>query len=274
VLVTTAAAWIAVSRALRPVSTITSLAAGVDASDLSRRVPVPDTDDEIAELASTVNAMLDRIEAGRIAQRRFTSDAAHELRTPLMALQGEIELARRAPADGPVDPRLLERLDVQCRRLSARVDDLVLLSTLDEHPPLHASPLDLVTLVRDEASPSVMVQGDEVIVACDARLVRRAVRNLLANATRYALERVEVVVSAVDDRVWIHVDDDGPGIAPDDRERVLGRFGRLEEARGADSGGSGLGLAIVVSVAEAHGGGVVVDTAPLGGARVSLWLPR
>lgn len=277
VLVTTGAAWLAVGRALRPVSRITSLAAGIGATDLAQRVPVPDTGDEVAELAATVNAMLGRIEAGRLAQRRFTSDAAHELRTPLMALQGEIELARRDPLAAG-DPLLLARLDRQCARLAARVDDLVLLSTLDEHPPLRVASTDVVALVRDEAGTDLPIDAGLAVVECecDAQLVRRAVANLLANARRHAAERVEATITTADGpvpRIWIHVDDDGPGIPPGERERVLTRFGRLDDARDADSGGSGLGLAIVASVATAHGGGVTVADSPLGGARVSFWLP-
>lgn len=297
VLVTTAASWIAVGRALRPVSSITALAAGIGASDLSRRVPVPATDDEIAELADTVNAMLARIEAGRLVQRRFTSDAAHELRTPLMVLQGEIELARRAGGDGgggDADPGLLDRLDREARRLAERVDDLMLLSTLDEHPPMRTAPTDLLVLVLDEvaaepdavapgvppgASPRVAVSGDGVVADVDDRLVQRAVVNLVANARRHAAHRVAVVVSADAEAdatrpmAWIHVDDDGPGIAEADRVRVFGRFDRLDDARSTDRGGSGLGLAIVASVAEAHGGRTAVTQSPWGGARVSIGLP-
>ncbi len=279
VILTAIIAGVATSRALRPVSVITELAATVDARDVSSRVPVPDTDDEIEHLARTFNEMLDRIAAGRTVQRRFTSDAAHELRTPLMALQGEVELAL---ADvGQLDEALLRRVEALGRRLARRVDDLVLLSTLDEQPPLDRRETDLLEVVRNEAAampagadtPVIEVVGAETVVTADARLVARAVRNLLANACRHAANEVRVEVAARDGRAWIRVDDDGPGIAPADREVALRRFGRLDEARHADAGGAGLGLAIVASVAHAHGGDVVVGDADLGGARFSLWLP-
>src|SRR3954453_17758261 len=125
VLLTATMAGLATSRALRPVSVITDLADAVGDGDSTKRVPVPDTDDEIEHLARTVNEMLDRIAAGRTAQRQFTSDAAHELRTPLMALQGEIELARQSPSDA--DAAFLQRIDSLANRLAHRVDDLVLL---------------------------------------------------------------------------------------------------------------------------------------------------
>ena len=107
----------------------------------------------------------------------------------------------------------------------------------------------------------------------DRALVARAVRNLLANARRHAAERVVATVETAGDRVWLHVDDDGPGIDPTVAPTVFGRFARLDEARTTDRGGAGLGLAIVASVAEAHHGGVDVTGSPLGGARLSLWLP-
>jgi signal transduction histidine kinase len=279
VLVTAVIAGLATRRALRPVSVITDLAATIDAGDTTRRVPIPDTDDEIEHLARTVNEMLDRIAAGRAAQRQFTSDAAHELRTPLMALQGEIELAIRAPAG--VDDAFLRRLEALGNRLARRVDDLVLLSTLDEEPPLDLRSIDLLDIVHAEAAampagvdaPTIEILGESTTVMADERLVARAVRNLMANACRHADHAVSVQTATTDGSSWVHVDDDGPGVAADDREMILRRFGRLDPARDSDSGGAGLGLAIVSSVARAHGGDVVIADAPLGGARISLRLP-
>lgn len=268
-------AGMATHRALRPVGSITTLAGTIGSTHTTARVPVPDTGDEIESLANTLNAMLDRIEEGRSAQRRFTSDAAHELRTPLMALQGELEMVgSRAQV---VDDALLERLDALCARLGERIDDLVLLSTLDEGRPLMLHPCDLAALARDEAAvvvPSAEVTGEPLEVSLDRDLVARAIRNLLANARRHASERIAVTVEVVGDRVWLHVDDDGPGIDPALAPSVFGRFTRLDEARTGDQGGAGLGLAIVASVAQAHGGGVAASHSPLGGARMSLSLQR
>ncbi len=271
VLLTAGAAALAMRRAMRPVSEITALAATIGVSDVQTRVPVPNTDDEIAQLARTVNEMLDRIAAGRAAQQQFTSDAAHELRTPLMALQGEIELATRHPDQ--LDDGLLERLDRQRGRLSALVDDLVLLSTLDEHPPLQLQPVDLLALVRSETESPVVVDGTAVVALVDERLVARAVRNLVANAARHARSTTQVHVVGDGDRVWIHVDDDGPGISEGDRTAVFQRFARLDQGRSTDRGGAGLGLAIVASVASAHGGSVQATASPLGGSRISIVLP-
>lgn len=280
-ILTAGAAGFAMRRALRPVSEITALAATIGPADVTTRVPEPDTGDEVAHLARTVNGMLDRIAAGRLAQHRFTSDAAHELRTPLMVMQGELELALRHPST--VDDQLLARLDRERRRLGDRVDDLLLLSTLDERPPVARETVDLLALVRSEAGDSEPASGTTLVttsvtgtptpVAVDPRLVARSVRNMVANARRHARTAVEVRVEREGGRAWVHVDDDGPGIPPDRRASVFERFARLDEGRSSDRGGAGLGLAIVAGVAETHQGGTAVGDAPLGGARVSLWLP-
>lgn len=271
-IVSATAAGLATKRALRPVGAITTLAASIGTDDV-RRVPVPDTADEIEQLARTLNAMLDRIDAGTAAQRQFTSDAAHELRTPLMALQGEVELAARSTE--PLDPDLFDRLDQLLQRLSARVDDLLLLATLDEGRSAERLPVSLAALVATEAEDlgfEVAIDGD-VVVDLDATLVRRAVRNLLANAVRYRRSEVRVLVERDGDRVWLHVDDDGPGVPEDQRAAVFDRFTRLDHSRHTHTGGAGLGLAIVQSVADAHDGGTACTESPLGGARCSLWLP-
>jgi signal transduction histidine kinase len=276
VAVTGIMAGIATAKALRPVADITKLAATIDGGDARSRVPVPDSHDEVEQLARTVNEMLDRIGEGLLAQRRFTSDAAHELRTPLMALQGEIEIAKRYPESS--DDEFLDRAATLITRLGDRVDDLVLLSALDESRPIDTQSAPLLALVRAEAhdvSATIDVVGDEsTIVAIDPRLMARAIRNLLSNAVRHADKTVQATVVRVGERVWLYVDDDGRGIEPAEREHVFQRFGRLDEGRSADAGGAGLGLAIVASVARAHGGDVSVEAGPLAGARFSLWIPH
>jgi signal transduction histidine kinase len=283
-------AGMATGRALRPVDDITELAARIG-PEAVERVPVPDTGDEIERLALTVNAMLERISEGRQAQERFTSDAAHELRTPLMALHGEIELI----ALGRGDAESNDRMARQAERLEVLVDDLVLLATLDEGRPLDAQTFELLAFLRGEIDaivptaalhdpdltdasnatddPEGTAAPDSTITA-DRRLLGRAVDNLLANARRHAVERVAVVVER-DSVYWsIHVDDDGPGLADERAAEVFGRFGRLDEARSIDGGGSGLGLAIVDAVTRSHGGTVCAGRSEWGGARLTIRLPR
>lgn len=272
---TALAAGYATARVLRPVDEIAVLAGSIGAHDTETRVPLPDTGDEIEHLARTVNAMLDRLADGRRAQQRFTSDAAHELRTPLMALQGELELADDEP--GRIAPDLRERMHALVDRLAVRIDDLLLLSTLDEGRPVRSGDVALTALVRAEVAALppgrvVTVDGPEVSVHADEALVRRALGNLLANAHRHAASAVHVTVGLDGARAVVHLDDDGPGIPVPARGRVLDRFARLDAARGG-SGGAGLGLSIAAAVAASHGGGLTIDTAPLGGARVTLRLP-
>jgi signal transduction histidine kinase len=265
----------AVHRALKPVENMTRQVELIGPADTTSRLPVPDTADEIGHLAVTMNSMLDRIATGRLAQQQFTSDAAHELRTPLMALKGEIELARAQTI--PSDESFLARADTLASRLASRVDDLVLLSTLDEAPPLRPVPTNIVELVNSEAAtmPRIIeVTGDADIVACvDAALIARAVRNLLVNACRHAERTVSAAVLLEPDGIAIRIDDDGPGIDPPIREHVFHRFGRADDARSPDIGGAGLGLAIAASVAASHNGHISVTTGPLGGARFTLILP-
>lgn len=266
-------AGFATAHALRPVAEVTALARSIGTAGAVARVPVPASGDEIEQLARTLNSMLDRIGDSTAMQRRFTSDAAHELRTPLMALQCEIELA----SQGALNPTLLDRLAVQVDRLGARVDELVLLATLDESPPLELRAAQLSEIVQTEASTlsiPVTIVGDSPDVLVDRHLIGRAARNLLVNARRHAATRVEVTITSVGDgRVRLDIDDDGPGIAPVDRGRVLERFGRLDEARHADTGGAGLGLSIAASIAHVHGGDIEVADSPLGGARITVWVP-
>ncbi|MDQ3462649.1 MAG: ATP-binding protein, partial [Actinomycetota bacterium] len=119
----------------------------------------------------------------------------------------------------------------------------------------------------------VVVDGDRAGAMVDRDLMSRAVRNLLSNAQRHTRQAVKVTVTPEGRRAWLHVDDDGPGIDPADRDQVFQRFRRLDEARSADGGGAGLGLSIVASIVRAHGGGVAIGTSPMGGARFSLWVP-
>lgn len=273
--------WRVLGRALRPVEAIRSEVAEISVADLSRRVPVPDTGDEIARLAETMNIMLERMDGGVARQRRFVADAAHELRSPVTAMAAELEVTiRHPPADGSaaVLPELLD----ETRRLERIIDSLLLLARWDEHsadPP--SEEVDLDDIVLDEVSRATMgarIDLDASAVSAgqvrgDAELLRRAVRNLLENAVRHGRGRVAVRLQEDEGVVLLVVEDDGPGIAVGERDRVFERFTRLDAARARASGGSGLGLAIVAEVVERHGGRIVVDAGALGGARFSVRLP-
>ncbi len=264
----------AVHRALRQVGSMQAQLASIGPSDVVTRLERTDSGDELDELAGTVNAMLDRIAQGRLAQHQFTSDAAHELRTPLMALAGELELAR---GGAPVDTAFYARTDASLERLASRIDDLVLLSSLDERPPLLRSDVDLGELARQECLPlagSISVLDHGAVAQLDRRLIARALTNLVTNALRHATSAVQIEVHTEGDVVVVRVGDDGPGVAPEQRQVIFDRFRRVDDARNVRHGGAGLGLAIVASVAEVHGGDVVAGVSALGGLEVTLTLPR
>lgn len=267
-------AGFATRRALRPVGLITARASSIDTPTAGARVPVPDTDDEITQLALTLNSMLDRVDVAHIAQRQFTSDAAHELRTPLMALQGELELLSNGTQSA--DTHTITRLVSLSSRLGERIDDLLLLSTLDEGRPLDIQDVELLVLTREvmmEVAPQAENVGDPIHVRIDRRLIARALRNLLGNAVRHSDGRVRLSLEQNDDEICIHVEDNGPGVLEDEIERIFGRFTRLDTSRDSSAGGAGLGLSIVAAIVSAHGGRIDVTRSDLGGAKFTIWLP-
>jgi signal transduction histidine kinase len=278
-------AWVITGRALRPVEGIRTEVESITGSTLDRRVPVPRSGDEVARLAQTMNDMLDRLEEASTRQQRFVADASHELRSPVTAIRTELEVAQRTAA--PDDwPAVAERLLAEEARLEAVIADLLLLATLDEGAPLPDAVLvDLADEAREEArrrepdreGVSIEVDAPSPAVVEGNRLqLRRALANLLDNAGRHACATIRVSVRDRDGRVRVIVDDDGPGIAIADRERVFERFVRLDDHRArapSSTGGAGLGLSLVRRIADRHHGTAHVDTAPLGGARLVLDLP-
>lgn len=268
-----------VGRTLRPVEDIRSRVASITASGLGSRVPVPAADDEVSRLASTMNGMLDRLQAAQAAQQRFVADASHELRSPLAALRATVEVARDHPEtaswNDAVDGALAE-----ADRLERLVDDLLLLARTDERglggERRDVDLDDIVAQERDRLRSigriRVTAQISTVRVVGDRRQLERLVRNLCDNAACVASSTVGLELRVHRGEAVIVVADDGPGVPEIDRRRVFDRFVRLDSARGRTSGGSGLGLAIVSEVASAHGGSVCIeDGGP--GARLVVRLP-
>lgn len=271
--------WWVVGRALRPVSSIRAEVDRITADRLHRRVPVPSSGDEIAALAGTMNRMLDRLDAAATAQRRFISDASHELRSPLATIRQHAELARLHPEASSVS-ELAHVVFDEGLRIQGLVDSLLLLTRLDEQAPIHREQVDMDDIALAEAArlraSGVTVDTSGVAAARvrgDGRLLSQLARNLADNAARHAHTCVAISVAARDGRAYLAVDDDGDGIVEQERDRVFERFVRLDEGRDRDSGGSGLGLAIVRGIAEAEGGTVRAETSPLGGARFLVVLP-
>lgn len=271
--------WLVVGRALRPVTRIRQEVDGITAERLHQRVPVPDSGDEIADLATTMNGMLDRLDTSAQAQRRFVSDASHELRSPLATIRQHAELAQSHPEVTSVS-ELAGIVHEEGLRLQGLVDALLLLTRLDEGSGRMLEPVDLDDLAFAEAT-RLRQAGHDVDgsgigaarVMGDPRLLGQLVRNLADNAARHATAKIALTVTQHDGRAVLCVEDDGAGIAPADRERVFERFVRLDEARAREAGGSGLGLAIAHGIATSSSGTISIDESRWGGARFVVVLP-
>lgn len=274
--------WRVVGGALAPVEAIRREVDEVSAVELHRRVPQPAGDDEIARLAATMNRMLSRLEASRVRQQQFVSDASHELRSPIASLRAHAEVASAHP-DRVSTPQLAETVLAESLRVQQLVENLLVLARADEqHPTPRHEPVDLDDLVFSEAQrvrsrSGVALDTSRVSagrVRGDASLLRRVIGNLLDNAVRHADSRVEVGLREEGESVHLRVDDDGRGVPSGDRELVFARFFRLDDARASDDGGAGLGLAIVAEVVSAHSGTVGLSESSSGGARFDIRLPR
>jgi len=275
------AAWYFTGRALRPVEAIRLEAESITGATMDRRVPEPDTDDEVGRLARTMNAMLDRLETSSQKQRQFVSDASHELRSPLSSIRTNLEVALRN-ADRADWPAVAQRALAEDVRMEDTVSELLELARVDEAmgpAPLDSLPeVDLDELVLDDTVQQRRVPVDTARVSAGRvhgrrEQLTRVVRNLLDNAARHAATTVAVELVTDDTEVVLTVDDDGPGIPEAERERVFDRFTRLDDGRARDAGGLGLGLSMVKAITDQHGGSVAIEDAPLGGARVRVRLP-
>ncbi|MFF4057026.1 ATP-binding protein [Streptomyces sp. NPDC001668] len=269
--VVAAVTWLVTRRALRPVEGIRAEMSAITASeDLARRVPVPDTHDEVARLARTTNETLAALETSVERQRRFVADASHELRSPIASLRTQLEVAAAHPElldlEGAVEDTV---------RLQHLAADLLLLARLDAGERPQDTRFDLGAVVREqtEGRANVTVDAGDVEVAGARGQLERLVTNLLDNAQRHARSRVFVAVRRDGRQAVVEVADDGDGVPAADRERIFERFVRLDEARARDDGGAGLGLAIARDVAVRHGGSLTVRDAPAGGALFELRLP-
>jgi signal transduction histidine kinase len=255
--------WVLTGRALRPVDGMRRQASQITQANLSARLPVPETGDEIARLAETMNAMLERLEQAVSTQRQFVADASHELRSPIATVRTLHETAHLGEHPEGLTGLSTEVL-AEIGRLEALVADLLLLART-EGAPAQLEPVDLAEEVaalttRPGRVPVSLRAAEPVWVMGDPRALSRTVRNLLDNADRHASQSVHVTVDRDGPWARVVVADDGPGIPPSERDRVFERFVRLDEARARDAGGSGLGLAIVRQVAHRHGGSVTVSS--------------
>ncbi len=281
------AAFLIGTRISRPLRRMAAVAAQVDAGDLHPRIHDLDGQGgEVRVLADAFNHMLDRLTDAFAGQRAFVADASHELRTPLTVIGGQLEVLSAQPHPPIEEVRRVERLvRAEIARMSRLVDDLLLLAKAEQTQFLRLQPIDLTVYVQELwDGMSLLTDRRFELGAVPAGTLRadpdrlaQALRNLLSNAIAHTapgegLVRLEVEREGAD-RLRFVVEDDGPGIPADQRERVFDRFHRTDAARDRASGGTGLGLAIVRAIAEAHEGRVAVGHRPERGTKIELELP-
>lgn len=262
--------WFIAGRALRPIELMRREVAEVATIHGAHRVAEPAPDDEVGRLARTLNSMLDRIEASSERERRFVSDASHELRSPIANIRTAIEVALHRPehADWAT---VAQDVLTQNARMDRLVDELLLLARSDEGglaPAPGATDLaqvaETVVIPYQSGVPDVTLRATPAPVAVPGAYVERIVANLVDNARRFARSVVEVTVGQDAEFSVLTVRDDGPGVPEADRRRIFERFVRLDEARDRGEGGFGLGLAIVSDLCRVYGGTVEVGDAQPG----------
>jgi two-component system, OmpR family, sensor kinase len=292
--------YLVVRSSLRPLAEVKDTAEAIAAGDLTRRVPEHPPRTEVGQLSCALNGMLAQIESAFRTQqaseaaarsseermRRFVADASHELRTPLTSIRGFAELYRQGAADDV--PRLISRIESEAARMGLLVEDLLLLARLDAQRELARAPVDLVALAADAVhdaralSPDrpvtleVSHNGRVPVVLGDESRLRQVLSNLMTNALTHTPAGTPVTVGVATEPGWavLSVRDQGPGLAPQDAQRVFERFYRVDSSRARSRrGGTGLGLSIVAALTAAHGGTAELDTAPGSGATFRIRLP-
>ncbi|WP_228389158.1 sensor histidine kinase [Cumulibacter manganitolerans] len=273
--------WVLVGRSLRSVGDITTTVRRIRRGQLAERVAVPSTNDEIALLATTMNDMLARIEEADETQRRFVSDASHDLRTPIASISAAVEVAA---SEGTLQSweDMAPVIGHEAARMQHLVDGLLTLARADDQRlELRRVPVDLDDLLSSEAASlrartelDVTLRLHPVQVVCDPRRTAQIVENLLQNAERYAVRRIELRCAPDGDEGRIEICNDGPPVPPEDRERIFDRFVRLDSSRTqATQQSSGLGLSIARELTEAQGGRLYTDVDEGGLCRFVVLLP-
>ncbi|WP_222861888.1 cell wall metabolism sensor histidine kinase WalK [Arthrobacter echini] len=293
--------WFLVGRALRPVERIRATVAGISQQHLDERVEVPPTRDEIERLASTMNDMLTRLQSADAAQRRFVTDASHELRSPLATLTTGLEIAAADPSV-TTWRETSGMLQTQANRMGYLVEDLLTLAKIDDAGLRFVmQDVDLDDLLLEElarlkgvSQHAIRTHIEPARITADPQRITQVIRNLLNNADRHAATTITMNLTtepgpttvtnpadkshdhgleAAGRTVILTVDNDGDRIPAAQRQRVFDRFVRLDASRTRESGGSGLGLAISQEIIRAHSGTIVTTETPAGHTRFEVILP-
>jgi len=280
--------YVLMRRALRPVDEIRQKAAQITSRNLSERLPVVRTGDELERLATDLNRMIERLEESFHQINRFSADASHELRTPLTVLQGELESVARTGTSLPAEIRdTIGSALEETHRLTKIVENLLAISRLEagearkqlerlDFADLVRSTADQMRLLAEEKHIHLDCNGAEAVeVDADPARLKQVVVNLLDNAIKYTPESGKVSISVVkqDGRAVLEIADTGIGISPDDLPHIFDRFYRADKARSRQMGGTGLGLSIVRSICLAHDGQVKVESTEGEGSVFHIELP-
>jgi heavy metal sensor kinase len=278
--------WLLVGRALRPIGRIAETAEAMSESNLSLRVDITRTEDELGSVAAALNRAFDRLQEAFERQTRFTADASHELRTPLASLMAELEWALAKPRSEAEYQNTLQVCARAAQRMRNVVDGLLTLARADAGAsPLRREPVNLTTLARETAAAatsmatargiSIRLDGAPAIVEGDPDRLRELISNLVLNAVQYSSPggTVSCSVSTVGAVTRLEVADSGPGIDPQDLAHIFERFSRANKARSGPAGGAGLGLAISKWITESHGGQIRCESSKGRGSRFTVDLP-
>jgi heavy metal sensor kinase len=272
------------ARALAPIDRMTQTARRISAQDLSARLNLPATDDEVGRLASTLDLMLERLEASIQRERQFATDASHDLRTPLAAIQAILDVTRAQPRSAAEYERALDDLEFETQRLNTLTENLLQLARGEARLDLAREPIDAALLLKDVcASMQPLAQAKGLTLRCeiesalrlrgDSDELARMFVNLLENAMKYT-ERGGVTVTARADgkSIRIQIQDTGRGISAEHLPHIFDRFYRADASRSTE--GTGLGLAIAREIARAHGGNIQARSVEGKGATFVVSLPR
>ncbi|GJL77748.1 MAG: two-component sensor histidine kinase [Nitrospinaceae bacterium] len=276
-------------RALKPVSRIIQTARDVGGgADLSKRIPVPELQDEIGQLARTFNDMMDRLESSFSQIRQFSSDASHELRTPLTVLQGQNELILNKERQAKEYQEVISSNLEEINYMSKVLEDLFVLSRSDENQvQLECKPINLREVIDEVFNHAQALANDKNITITVAFLepveingdpvrLRQMVWNILHNAIKYTQPGGQIKISLEDqeDSAFLTIQDTGLGIPEEDLPHIFNRFFRVDKARSRQEGGSGLGLSICKHIVEAHKGHIEVESKVGAGTKFKIRLPK
>lgn len=279
--------WWLSSRAIRPIASMTAAADAISVRNLSERIDLQETDNELGQLASVLNRTFDRLQSAFEQQSRFTADASHELRTPLSVILANAELALSRPRSSEEYRAALETCRRASQRMKSLIDCLLMLARCDSgNSALKPSELDLEPVAKEclelmrplaeERHIRLEAKTAPICVHGDRDRVSQVLTNLLSNAIRYNHDggQVHVGVAAENGAAVLTVTDTGVGIPPEALPHIFDRFYRVDEARSRSEGGSGLGLAICKTIVESHGGTITARSEPQGGTTIEVRLPR